>query len=96
MKRFFLLCILGGLCASARAQADFDWVAPQPPLPDTVYWDYGWDSTSNGIPPSLEFLQSERVARVRVFKAPPALPPALPAVPTRRRAIVELHLHLHL
>lgn len=41
------------------------WTAPEPPLPGTRWYDYGWDSTSNGPTPAVIEGEVELAARVQ-------------------------------
>lgn len=68
------------LVLSAGAQSvnwdTWSWSAPEPALANTQWWDYGWDSSSNGpIPAELARRRSElRMANRLPSPAPPALP----------------------
>jgi hypothetical protein len=65
---FFAAGILSVTPLQAATEEEWDWIAPEPPLADTVYLDYGWDSTSNGVPYALAVPE-------RRYFAPPAPPP---------------------
>ena len=51
------------------------WTAPEPALPGTEYWFYGWDSTSNGIPPAEVFAAQRAAHRARLQAMAPLPPP---------------------
>jgi len=46
-----LYALLITAVAALSSECEWSWTAPEPPLPNTEYWFYSWDSTSNGIPP---------------------------------------------
>ncbi len=57
------IALLSALLAALGQENNWSWTAPDPPLPDTWYWDYGWDSTSNGIAPAEGLARREAAAR---------------------------------
>lgn len=89
MKRIILSVLFGVCVLSATAQVDpplWSWTAPEPPLPGTVWYDYGWDSTSNGPVPAEQVQMAQATVGRRAVMAPP-LPPApalkAPLLPTK-------------
>lgn len=88
--RNFLYALLGLLTLAVAAMSqtqEREWVAPEPPLPGTRWYDYGWDSTSNG-PVSAEELAEHANAKAPIRlaqgRSAPTEPPALPKPPTPR------------
>lgn len=57
---YAVLALLSAALAARSAEPPFDsvnwttwtWTAPEPALPSTEWYDYGWDSTSNGPVPA--------------------------------------------
>lgn len=76
---YALIALMSLLLSALGAEPTWSWTAPEPPLPETWYWDYGWDSTSNGPLPASEFAQREPSTAIRLAQRQSApLPPGLP------------------
>ncbi len=72
---YALLSLLAVALGALGQENDFDWTAPNPPLPGTVYLDYGWDSTSNGPPAEMTQARSKAIRMAQAQPQPPPLPP---------------------
>lgn len=61
-----------------------EWIAPDPPLPGTRWYDYGWDSSSNGPVSPYEALAKDAQTRapMRLAQGRPTPAPEPPTLPT--------------
>lgn len=87
MKYLVLLLFVLPVGAQSVNWNTWVWNAPEPPLPDTWTWFYGWDSTSNIPPTELWFSQTKIAPRIVDLNAIPAhrtglvIPPSMPPMP---------------
>jgi len=75
-----LVVLLAAVVATAQpVNWNWSWTAPEPPLPNTQYVDYGWDSTSNYVPYYVIVVSVQRAHRI-----PPPPPAPMPPPVVRR------------